>query len=187
MAESLIQKLLSPSKFKIYDEQYEITVWSDLRVSNVSMSVSAETAKNPISTEYVADNLQTSQNLSNDLLATKVVQPAKIEAEVFIESISTVLAVIVAFYVQTKTFKITTKGVVAKGMAITAIEIDQSTEMLSAVKMKITFEQAEKTVTTGWNPAQSGDAESYGITVQPSSSIAGELQTVYNKVSSLWS
>ena len=187
MAASLISQFIKPANFKIYDEQYGITVWADLRIDRVTIDTQANTSHNPISTEYVANGTQTSDALAADLLATKVLQPVKVVAETFVESISTVLAVIVAFQVVAKTFRITSKGLRAEGMAITDIEIDQSTEMLSAVSLKLTFEQAEITDTTGYNPSQSGDSSTYGISVQADTSVAGELQTVYNKVSSLWS
>lgn len=187
MALSLIQTLIKPSNFKIYDEQYGLLVWSDIKVQKVSLTCESQTSNNPLSNEYIANSTQTKEQLSEDLLSTKVLQPVSMTIDAFVESISTSLAIAYAFQVPQKTFKLVSKGITAQGMSLTQVAIDQSPEMLSAIKLSLTFEQAEKTSTTGFNPQSSSNDSTYGITVQPSTSVADTVQSVYNKASSLWS
>lgn len=187
MANSLVSYLLNTSRLKIVDEQYSITVWQDLKVKRVEVAAQAQTAQNPQSNAYIATNEQLTAAQQADLLTTKVLQPVSLTAEVFVESISTAMAIAVAFQVQTKTFTITAKGLVAQGMSISNVKIDQENTMLSAIRVTLTFEQADIPTTNAYDPTSSSDSDTYGIKVEPTSGIVATVQSVYNKVSSLWS
>lgn len=187
MASTLVQTLLNISSLKIIDEQYGISVWSDLKVKRFAITSDAATANNPLSDIYLATSNQTQDALEADLMTTKVVQPVSASIDLFAESISTAMAIAVAFQVPTKTFRLVAKGVLAQGMAITKVDIDQDNEMLSAIKVTLNFEQAEIPSTDGFNPASDSNSDTYGMKVEPSNSLAATVQSVYNKVSTLWS
>lgn len=187
MANSIMSQLVSAANFRIYDEEYGIAVWTDLKVESVSITADAHTAQNPMSNVYAASDTQDSTALENDLKATKVIQPISVTVNCKIQSISTTSAIGQAFSSQTKTYRVVAKGLTAQGMALTGVQIDQSPEALSAISCELTFEQAEIPSTTGFNPSSSSDSDTYGLTVDADDSIDDTVESVYNTVSSLWS
>lgn len=184
---SILSSIISPSSLVIYDEQYLTSVFTDLKVNKVIIEALADTSKRPISTTYLQTDSQTLNTLSEDLLSTKVIQPVTVKISAAIESISTTMTLIASFSDVTKTFQITSKQIVATGMSITSIKIKQSPEMLSAIDLEMTFEQAVLPTTSAFSPKSSSNDSTYGFSVSPDSSIDATATTLYNKVLSLWS
>ena len=68
-------------------------------------------------------------------------------------------------------------------MAITEIDIKQTPEMLSAVRVDITFEQAADLIDDGFSPAKDGDKSSFGVSIDTENGLLNDAKSLYNKVS----
>jgi hypothetical protein len=76
---------------------------------------------------------------------------------------------------------VNTKGIIAKGMALTRVEIEQTPEMTSASKMVLELEQVIRQKLNEFNPKNSSDESTYGITIQSPPNTSTSVVSLYNK------
>ena len=183
MSQSLISYVLGTSPLRIVDELTGTKRWPALKTKNVKISVLSEVTDMPFQGDGFVVEAQSITNLKENIRSSKVVNPARIDAEFVCDDISVLTSLENVFNDTSHTLKIYSKEVVASHMAITDMKIEQKPDMLSAVYLSITFQQTAQDTLEGFNPEREGDATSYGINVQGITGVSFDPTSVYNKVS----
>lgn len=190
MATSLVSGLINAviglnSKFSVTDEASGLAVWTEIKILNVEIDSSSLQTSNPVASEKASENSTLTSLISTDINTIKIIQPAQMRITAFAASLSGIESVVNSFFDTKATLKVTTKGITAIGMAVSDIEVDQTPEMTSAVKLIIDLTQSYlPSPTSGFNPAQSANysvASSYGVSTQ--AGLPATVSSIYNKIS----
>lgn len=153
--------------FSAKNEVTNRACWVGLKVKDAAIDSSASTTSNPIHTESDAEDSTVSDLRAEDISTIKIFNPSRIHLTAFADNLSDVDEVISTFMDQTITLTISTKGIMAKNMVVSSVDIIQSQDGISMTALSIELEQAlPPTVQSSFNPAQSSDASAYGVSIQ---------------------
>lgn len=166
MADSILSSLLSKPQFTVTNESDGRKMWSKLGIVDVEIDASAATTDYPISDQQINQDGVVSEFLRlADIKAIKVMQPSLVRVRAMCDDVSTLSSVIQAFNDTKLTLSISSKSVITKNLCLTDIEIDQSSDVISAAVLTILLEQAQPPSNSGFSPAQFGDLSVYGVSV----------------------
>jgi hypothetical protein len=166
MPSSILASLLSQPLFTVTDDTTGATLWSDLGIVDVEVILSSENTDKPLSNQQV-DDISTYQSiLSTDIQSVKIIAPTKLRVTALCDDLSTVKSIIAYFDNTTATMSCSTKSVITRYLAMSEVDIEQSSEMISASKIVMVFEQAQPSQSTGYAPEQAADQSVYGVTLQ---------------------
>lgn len=166
MADSILSSLLSKPQFIVTNESDGRKMWSKLGIVDVEIDASAATTDYPISDQQINQDGVVSEFLRlADIKAIKVMQPSLVRVRAMCDDVSTLSSVIQAFNDTKLTLSISSKSVITKNLCLTDIEIDQSSDVISAAVLTILLEQAQPPSNSGFSPAQFGDLSVYGVSV----------------------
>lgn len=187
MPSSLISSIAAVASgsrvFSAFNELTGMACWQAMYIKDVEVNSSSLNTSHPISTEQSTESSTYTSLISSDIESIKIIQPSSMRITAFCADISSVENVVSIFKDTQATMTITTKGITANGLVIVAIEIEHTPDMMSAMKLSIELEQAIPPSSIGdFNPAQSSDSNTYGVSVQTLPSAATSATTLYNKV-----
>lgn len=187
MASSIISSFLGPARFVVTDEITGIAIWKNFKVKDVEVNSSSANTNNPIQKDDSTAKPTYTSLLSDDIKTLKIINPSSMIITGFCDDDSSIESVISSFSNTSLTLTISTKGIIAKSMAVVSVDIEQGIEMTSANKVSISLEQTKTQPVGGFFlPAQSSDASVFGVTMQQPQPISVNVESLYNKVSSIF-
>jgi hypothetical protein len=165
MPGSILSTVLGAPSFKVTDEATNAAIWTDLGIVDVEISNSSENTDQPLSNQQV-DSSGTFQSIfSKDVASVKIISPSRLRVTSLCADLSTVKSIIAYFNNLTATMSINTKSIITRYLVLSECDIEQSGEMISAVRVVMVFEQAQPSESTGYAPAQAADQSVYGISI----------------------
>jgi|SRR5579864_6391947 len=190
MANSAIQSILTASfstpQFLATNENLSgngNVLWKGMAVVEVDVTRSAAVTDYPLIDNDPKDSETTEKIENTELQALKILTPSKVRVSALIGDLSTLEKIIDTFKNSTVTISITTKSLIVNSLIMTDLKISQSADMLTASKVDMSFEQADKTDNAKFKPEQSGDSSMFGTGVQDPKSISGTLGSLGNTIS----
>jgi len=154
-----------------------------MAVVEVDVTRSAAVTDYPLIDNDPKDSETTEKIENTELQALKILTPSKVRVSALIGDLSTLEKIIDTFKNSTVTISITTKSLIVNSLIMTDLKISQSADMLTASKVDMSFEQADKTDNAKFKPEQSGDSSMFGTGVQDPKSISGTLGSLGNTIS----
>lgn len=185
MVASILSSLTSKPIVSFYNELNGLQLWSDAKSVEVEITSSSDNANVPLSAIQVSDSAVSSQLLASDISTGKILTPTHLKATILTDNLSLIENVRTTFADTSITLQITSKSIIAKHMAMISVELEQSSEMLSATRISILFEQAIVGVIPAFKPAQSSDADNFGISLQSLPTVGSTLSTIQTRVGSI--
>lgn len=166
MSNTILTANFSRPQFVATNEVQNTEIWRGLAVVSAEIDPSAAVTEMPIAIDGPKDSNTTIQIQEADLRATKIIQPVRLRVQAVIRDLSVVESIISLLNDDTATLSVNTKSIITRNLLLTDVGIHQSAEMISAVRVAMTFEQAQPPVGEGYNPEQPADASVYGIGFQ---------------------
>lgn len=172
MPPSILSALTTKPGFNATNELTGNVVWTDLGVVDVEIRSSSANTDMPMSNqqENQSGGVYTSI-LTADIEAIKIIQPSGLRVTALCANISTLENIIATFLDETSTISINTKSIITSFLVMTELDVEQTSEMISASKVVMTFEQAQPPQNSGYLPEQSGDSSVYGVSIQTPPSV----------------
>lgn len=165
MANSILSTILGSPSFKVTDEATNGAIWTDLAIVDVEIQNQSENTDQPLSNQQV-DSDQTFKSIfSGDIASVKIISPSRLRVTALCDDLSTVKSIIAYFSNLSATMSISTKSIITHYLVMSEVDIEQGSDMISAVRIVATFEQAQPSESTGFAPAQSADQSVYGISI----------------------
>lgn len=187
MAQSILSSLLSQVSMRITNDATSLVLWANLKVKTVEIFDDSSTSDEPLQVLQAADK-ETIQSIQPaDLESTKIINPSRVKITGFAPDLDTLEGLISSFSDLTLTCSMSSKAIIVQYLIPTSIEIEQSSEMLSAAKIIVNFEQAQSPALSAFDPSQSGDESSYGVRIQSPPSLSTSVNALYNQASKAFS
>lgn len=187
MAKSILSALSSKPSTSFINENTGVPCWTAARIVDVSIISDSDNANSPLSNQQLNEASVSSELLSEDVKTAKILRPSRLRVTIITDNISLIENVLGLFADVTVTISITSKSIVANSMSIVDVEVEQSSEMLSASKVIVTLEQVIVASGSRFNPAQDSDSDNYGLGVQSPSRVGASLSTAATSAGSLLS
>lgn len=183
MTNSILSTLFSKPSFTISDESTGATIWTDLGIVDVEISLSSENTDQPLSNQQVDDISVWQDILAADVQSVKIISPDRLRVTALCSNLSTLKSIIAYFSNTSATLSINTKSIITRFLAMSECDIEQTGEMISAVRVVMVFEQAQPSISTGFAPEQAADQSVYGISIADPPSVV-PLATLSKAISS---
>jgi hypothetical protein len=183
---SILASVLGKVSFKVTSELNGSTLWRNLKIVRVEVDSGSMNSDQPLGIDQYSEN-QVLQNLvTADINASKIIRPSAIRITALCPDLSTEESIINAFANKKQTLTVTSKGIIAKNMAVTEVIINQTPDILTATKVEIMLEQAADmgASDTAYRPLQPGDSNTLGISIQGPTTVADTVSGLYNKATS---
>jgi hypothetical protein len=165
MTASILSTLLGKPTFTVTDEATGAVIWTDLGIVSVEVMLSSENTDQPLSNQQV-DDISTWQDiLAADIQSVKIISPDRLRVTALCSGLSTVKSIIAYFGNLSSTLSINTKSIITRYLVMSECDIEQSGEMISAVRIVMVFEQAQPSESTGYAPQQGADQSVYGVSI----------------------
>lgn len=165
MANSILSTILGAPTFKVTDESTNGAIWTDLAIVDVEIHNQSENTDQPLSNQQV-DSSGTFQSIfSKDVASVKIISPSRLRVTALCDDLSTVKSIIAYFSNLSATMSINTKSIITHYLVMSEVDIEQSSDMISASRIVVLFEQAQPSESTGFAPAQAADQSVYGISI----------------------
>jgi hypothetical protein len=165
MTASILSTLLGKPTFTVTDEATGAVIWTDLGIVSVEVMLSSENTDQPLSNQQV-DDISTWQDiLAADIQSVKIISPDRLRVTALCSDLSTVKSIISYFGNLSSTLSINTKSIITRYLVMSECDIEQSGEMISAVRIVMVFEQAQPSESTGYAPQQGADQSGYGVSI----------------------
>lgn len=165
MTQSILSTLLGSPSFSVVDESTGVAIWTDLGIVDVEVILSSENTDQPLSNQQIADSGTYQSILAADVQSVKIISPSRLRVTALCSNLSTVKSIIAYFSNLTATMAISTKSIITRSLIMSETDIEQSAEMISAVRIVMVFEQAQPSESTGYAPQQDADQSVYGISL----------------------
>jgi hypothetical protein len=171
MPSTILASLLGSPSFRCTNDATGLSVWADLGIIDVEIHEPAAVTDQPLSNQQVTSSDPATQKIYQsvlpvDIQGAKIIEPSVLRVTALCSDLSTVKAIIAAWQDTTSTFSISTRSIITHYLCISEVEIEQTGEMISAVKITLTFEQAQPAEVTGYAPEQAADSSVYGVNIQ---------------------
>jgi len=171
VANTILTANFSQPQFVATNETLNVRVWEGIAVVNAEVSPSAAVTELPLAIDGPKDSPTTAVIQAADLAACKVIQPVRLRVEAVMSDLSLVEAIIGMLEDDVVMMSVVTKSIITKNLILTEVNVLQSAEMTSAVRVQMSFEQAQPPVGEGYNPEQPADGSMYGAGVQSLSEV----------------
>jgi len=165
MPGSILSTVLGAPSFSVTDDSTGSAIWTDLGIVDVEITTPSDNTDQPLSNQQINDSTVYQSILSADIASVKIISPDRVRVTALCSDLSTVKSVISYFSNLTATMSINTKSVITRSMVMSECDIEQSGEMISAVRIVVVFEQAQPAESTGYAPEQPADESTYGISI----------------------
>jgi hypothetical protein len=165
MPSTILSTLLGQPLLTITDETTGNAIWTDLGIVDIEVSLSSENTNEPLSNQQISDSSTYESILAADVQSVKIISPSRLRITALCSDLSTVKGIIATFADTSATMSISTKSIVTRYLCMSEVDIDQTAEMISAVRIVMVFEQAQPTESTGFAPEQAADESVYGVTL----------------------
>lgn len=179
-----VSLLLSGQQLKIKNENSGLPVWTNLSPISADITSPTETTEYPQSGTAMQIVSVSGNSSVNNMQASKVIMPAHLVLHVVTVDQSTIESIISLFSNTELTFSVLTRNIIADGMSLVDVEIEQAPENLNGVGMALTFEQTSLSNQNSFDPRQQADESSVGVSVKEPQGLTGTVTAVYNKVKS---
>ncbi len=187
MTQSILSSLLSQASMTITNDATSLVLWKNLKVKTVEIFDDASTSDEPLQVLQAADK-QTIQSIQPaDLESTKIINPSRVKITGFAPDLDTLEGLISSFSDLTLTCSMSSKSIIVQYLIPVSIEIEQDSEMMSAAKVIVNFEQAQPPEPDSFDPEQSGDESMYGVRIQSPPSLSSSVNALYNQASKAFS
>lgn len=183
MASTILSTLFGKPIFSVQNEKTGRAIWTDLGIVDVEFMLSSENTDQPLSNQQVSNDSVYQSILSTDIQSVKIMSPTRIRVTALCSNLSTVKSIISYFDDSSNTMTVNSKSIITQSLAISEVDIEQSPEIISAVKIIIVFERAPTAQATKYSPAQAADQSVYGVTLQNPPSVV-PLATLTKAISS---
>lgn len=184
MANSILSSILNASQFRVYDDRNGDQIWKSLAILSVNINSESANSQKPLSNVQFSEGETFFKLQGTDVESSKIIRPSMIKVVGMVPDITTMEAIISAWENVFLTFTVMSRGVIADGMTITNVTVDQSAEYISADRITIEFEQVALPSIDGFNPSQQADKSSVGLRIQTPASVLDTAMSVYNRVTS---
>lgn len=148
MAQTILSSLLSPSSLSIVSSNSDLSldIASSLKVARVGIRLCS----------YVMRHMRED---GNTIVDARIIQPTKIEIDVFCQSIDDLAMVNSVMLDRNSTYTIKSRGLIFDNMMMDREEIRQSPEVISASPVRMSFKQLlVPGIAIGPNVAQAADS-----------------------------
>lgn len=180
---SIAQSILGIKQVKIMDEDLNVEVMGNLKYAQVSIDADSISSDMPVQTEDLTEEITYIDLAEVDLKNTRVIRPVKVRIVAYTDQLADVEKMELALYSITATYSISARKIMAETMVFVSAVIDQSPEMINAVKITMDFEQAGRPITSDYNPYNSADNSSSGFTVNTLNPAQQTVDGLWSKVS----
>jgi hypothetical protein len=179
---SILSSLSGATAFTAIDESSGVALWRNVNVKSVDITSDAGITVSPASNAQYRDATTFKALYDEDLQSYKIIRPSSVKATLFCTDISDLEAVIQSFANTTLMIQLTTKSVIIPHLSVMSLDIEQTSEMLSATKISIEMEQVEPQAIPAYDPQQSSDSSVYGVRIQSLSPSSFTLTNLTAKV-----
>lgn len=190
MANSILASVFSKPSLRVVNERASVdgiqtVVWRNFKTLSVEIDAASANASIPISTARGDEALTGQLVMQKDVQTSKIIRPSRMRITGFAPDISTVTSILSSFADLETTLTITSKSIIAEGMVIERVSIEQDPEAISAQKVTIELEQAIPPEPATFDPLNPADESEYGVRVQRPPTAAASVRDLYNKVSTI--
>ncbi len=187
MSSSILSSLLSQVAMTITNDATGLTVWSNLKVKTVEIFDDSSMTDEPLSVIQAGDAETIAGLTIQDLESVKIINPSRVKITGFVADLDTLESLISSFNDLSITVSMSSKSVIVQYLVPVTLEIEQSSDMTSASKIIVDFEQAQAPETNVFDPSQSGDQSAYGVRIQSPPSLTSSVTSLYNTASTAFS
>jgi hypothetical protein len=166
MPQSILSSILSKPQFVATNESSNSVLWPQLGILDVEISNDSENSDKPISNQQLSDKATYQSILTQDIQAAKIIQPSRLRVTALCADISTLENVLATYSNLSATISINSKSIITQSLMLTAVDVEQTPEMISASRVVMVFEQAQPPANSGFAPEQAADASVYGVSIQ---------------------
>lgn len=185
MASSILSALLSKPIVRFVNEENGLPVWTDAKTVDVERQSDSDNSDVPMSSQQVSGTAVTTELLASDISTGKILRPNHMRVHILTDNLSLIENIFSLFEDTTVTLSITSKSIISTNMAIMSVEVDQSSEVLSAVRVSINFERSRVSKVVPFDPSQSSDQNSFGLSLQSPPTVSSNLGTIQNQIGSI--
>lgn len=179
---SILQQVIGRTSFRIRDEALGIPVMTGLKIASVEIGGDSSVAEQPIQSRDLTQD-QIYIDLNNiDIRNSRIIRPIKIRMTCISDNPSDIETIERNYADPVATFEITSRQIIAAGMVIAKVRIEQTPKMISANKIIIEFEQGNKPITTGFDPDNPSNSSDFGLTVVTTEN-RGDVVSLFDNVS----
>lgn len=186
MAGNILSSLLSESKVSFYNETFKAPAWLGMSVAKVEVSQPTSNADQPLYARSNATNEKEASPgvLSSDLKTAKIIEPLEIKVAGYCNDLTTLDSIMYCFALTDVTVQVTSKTVIATAMALTAFEIEHSSECLSSSKVNLSFERVTSAPPPPFAPGQAADNSLIGQGMKALESVTATATNTINSIKS---
>ncbi len=171
----------------ITNDDTDLLLWANLKIKTVEIFDDSSMTDEPLSVLQAADAETAAGLTTQDLATVKIINPSRVKITAFVADLDTLESLISSFNDLSITVSMSSKSVIVQYLVPVTLEIEQSSEMISASKIVINFEQSQPPQDDTFDPLQTGDQSSYGVRIQSPPSLTSSVTSLYNTVSTAFS
>jgi hypothetical protein len=179
---SIASSLMDQASFVATNDLSSQVIWAALRITDVEITSEAAQTDQPLSSVQYNDDGTYTNLTAVDVSTIKIIRPAAVRVTALCSDLSAIENVINGFDDMNMSLSISSKSIIIPELVVCTVGIEQSGDMLSAARVTIELEQAASPTLADYMPQQSGDAASYGITVQTLKTSSFSLSSLASKV-----
>jgi hypothetical protein len=184
MPNSILSSVLNTLQFRVYDERNGSQIWKSIGILDVQYDAESANSQKPISNIQFSEGATYDKLQSSDIEDSKIIRPSFIKIIGMVPDITTTEAILSAWNNVFLTFTVMSRSVIAEGMTVTNVTIEQTPEWISADRITIEMEQVALPSFSGYRPKQAADRSPIGLRIQTPTSVADTITTIYNRVKS---
>ncbi len=177
MAANLISSFFANTPAAFVDDLTNRPCWIKIKTVDAEILSENEVTSNPM-----VSNGATISEISKDLIAMKVIAPARVTLTVTAIDTSAISSILSTFENVNSTITVTLRGITAKNLVLSSIELLQEPERLSNTKLVLNLEQAALPKNIKYAPEQGADSSSYNLGIKKLSSAAAQIGELSTKI-----
>lgn len=179
-----LRLLLGNTSLSIIDEQSGISKWPRFEALSVDIMAGANSTDNPIAATPLQVVGVYSESVYSNMQGSKVLMPSNMSITGIVADVSTMDSIIAAFKDLESTYSITARSIISNGMSLVGIEINQNSDNISSANVTLNFDQTSESNLTEFNPLQSADKDTVGISTKQPITLTDRVSDLYNNITS---
>lgn len=179
-----VSLIVNNASLVIIDERTNFKKWTQLAIKQVNILTPTDTSINPAAATGMQIVSVSDGSALTNMQALKVIQPAHMNIECVCNDQSTFDSLVAGWGDLESTYSITSRSIIASGMALTTIDFEQTSENLSGMKLILTFEQTSFSQDSTFNPKQTADQSTLGISNKDPEGLTSTVSSFYNTIKS---
>lgn len=186
MPQNILSSPQSQPVFIAINEVSGNRCWKNLKILDVEVGTSAANTNKPVATENLTETQTYESIIKLDVKSIKVIQPSTLRITAIAPDIDTLEGVLANFADNRVTMSINTKSIITQSLVVTAVDVEQMPDMISASRINISLEQAQPPQFSSYDPEQAGDASIYGSAIVVPPIVPLSLSSLFGRTMALF-